>query len=282
MKLKISCLIACAVVSMVCGTAAQQVPDAATEAEVIGLPLTGDEAVAFLGSATVVGEPEYFDPVAITGPARVHLTDGKRTVRAVFKDENTLYPRFEFGDGRQVERLKDSYRHEIAAFELDRLLGLGLVPPCVERKLFGRTGSLCLWIEASRPEDERRDEGMVPPDEQAFRNQRREVRLFQQLIADLDFSNIRNIVVDDNFRVYKIDSSLAFDTDSGLIDQLDPGSYSLRFLDALESVDRADLDARLEPWLSKRQRKALWARRDKILDRAETLIAERGEAAVLY
>jgi hypothetical protein len=267
---------------MVCGTAAQQVSDAAEEGGVIGLPLTGDEAVAFLESASVVGEPEYFDAVAITGPARVRLSDGERTVRAVFKDEHTLYPEFRFGDGREVEKLEDSYRHEIAAFELDRLLGVGLVPPCVERKLLGRKGSLCLWIEASRPENERRDEGMVPPDEEAYRNQIREIRLFQQLIADLDFSNIRNIVVDDDFRAYKIDSSLAFDTDTGLIDQLDTGAYSHRLIEALKTLDRAELDAALEPWLTKRERKALWARRDAILDRAGTLIAERGEESVLY
>ena len=40
MKLKLNLVIACAAASMVCGTAAQQVSDAAEEGEVIGLPLT--------------------------------------------------------------------------------------------------------------------------------------------------------------------------------------------------------------------------------------------------
>ncbi len=278
MKLKIKIAVVGALV--VAAVVSAGAPESAET--VVGLPLHGDEAVSFLTTAEVVGEPEYFDPIAITGPARVHLSDGERTVRAVFKDENRVYLEFRFGDGREAKRVKDSYKHEIAAFELDRLMGLELVPPCVERKLFGRTGSLCLWIEASRTEDERRGEGLEPPDSEAFRNQRREVRLFQQLIDDLDYSNIRNMVVDDNFRIYKVDASFAFDTGLKPIARLDPDTYSRRLIEALESLDRAELDAALEPWLTKRQRKALWARRDAILDRVDTLIAERGAEAVLY
>lgn len=249
---------------------------------VVGLPLTGQEAVDFLRSAEVVGKPEKFDPVAITSPLRVRLTDGKHTLRAVFKDEDTLYPNFRYGDGREVERATDSYKHEIAAFELDLLMGLDLVPPCVERKIGSRKGSLCLWVEGSRPEDERRDKGLVPPDPEAFKGQMREIRLFQQLIADLDYSNIRNMVVDDDFRVYKVDSSMAFYSDSALLADLNSSHLSRRFLEALEALDKDEVTKKLKPWLLNVQSKTLWARRGKILKRADKLIAKNGEAAVLY
>lgn len=249
---------------------------------VIGLPLTGQKAVDFLRSAEVVGKPEKFDPVAITSPLRVRLTDGKNTFRAVFKDENTLYPNFRYGDGREVERATDSYKHEIAAFELDLLMGLDLVPPCVERKIGSRRGSLCLWAENSRPEDERREEGLEPPDPEQFKGQMREIRLFQQLIADLDYSNIRNLVVDDNFRVYKVDSSMAFDDDPALFAELNSSHLSRRFLEALEALDKDEVTKKLNQWLLKAQTKTLWARRDKILKRADKLIAKHGEDAVLY
>jgi len=205
MKLRINGLVVCAVLLTVCGTAAQETGNPPTASDVVGLPLTGDEAVAYLSSAEVTGQPEDFDPLAITGPVRVTLTDGSRTLRAVFKDEDTLYPEFRFGDGRVVERAKDSYKHEIAAFELDRLLGLDIVPPCVERRLFKRKGSLCLWIEGAMTEDVRREKGLEPPDPEGFKDDLREIRLFQQLIADLDYSNIRNLVVDANFKVYKVE-----------------------------------------------------------------------------
>ena len=80
----------------------------AADQAVGGLPLNGEEAVAFLRSAEVVGEPESFDTKAITAPVRVTLTDGKRTLRAIFKDEDTYHAGFKFGDGTEVQRVRDS------------------------------------------------------------------------------------------------------------------------------------------------------------------------------
>ena len=42
------------------------------------------------------------------------------------------------------------------------------------------------------------------------------------------------------------------------------------------------MNEKLEPWLVKVQRSDLWTRRDRILERAENLVAEHGEDAVLY
>ncbi len=42
------------------------------------------------------------------------------------------------------------------------------------------------------------------------------------------------------------------------------------------------LEDKLGEWLTLRQRRALLARRDLILEHAERLIVERGEAAVLF
>ena len=42
------------------------------------------------------------------------------------------------------------------------------------------------------------------------------------------------------------------------------------------------MDERLGPWLSKRERKSLWGRRDRILELADERVAEHGEEAVLY
>jgi hypothetical protein len=38
----------------------------------------------------------------------------------------------------------------------------------------------------------------------------------------------------------------------------------------------------LKPWLGKDQRSSLWERRNRILKRAERLIAEHGEEEILY
>jgi hypothetical protein len=162
------------------------------------------------------------------------------------------------------------------------MLALEMVPPCVERKLFSRKGSLCLWVEDAITEAERKERGIDPPDREAFNRQMYEVRLFQQLIADQDFSNIRNVLVDRHFRIYKVDSSMAFHAENALLDELDPPVYSRRFLTALESLDRAELEKRLKPSLLKSEIRSLWKRREQILERARKLIAEYGEDKILY
>ena len=255
----------------------------AEENEVVGLALTGQEAVEFLATAEVVSKPEDFDDLAITSPRRMELSDCQPKLRVIFKDENTLHRgTFRYGDGREVPMVKDSYLHEIAAYELDLLLGLDLVAPCVERKLFRRKGSVCLWVESSITEAERREQGLEPPNMKLWNQQVDMVHLFQQLISDQDFSNIRNLLVDSNFRIYKVDSSMAFHPEKALIDRLHPTKYPREFLTALENLDREQLDERLEPWLTNPQIKSLWERRERILERAQKLVAELGEDAVLY
>jgi hypothetical protein len=249
---------------------------------VVGVPLWGEEAVAFLTDAEIVGEPESFDEAAITGPTRVTLTDGNRTFRAVFKHEDTRYPEFRFSDGREVQQARDSYRHEIAAYELDRMLGLDIVPPCVGRKIGPVAGSLCFWVEGSMTEAERHERGLQSSDPVGYKEQLREIELFQQLIADLDYSDLRNLVVDERLRIYKVDSSMAFDADPDLLTGLYSSRLSRRLIRALEALDKKQMNERLKPWLHKDQCGSLWERRNRILKRAKQLITDYGEERTLY
>ena len=76
----------------------------------------------------------------ITNSSRVELRDGTRAVSAVFKTADTrVKSRYSFGT-ETVGLYRDTYRHEVAAYVLDTLLGFGLVPPVVERKIEGRRG----------------------------------------------------------------------------------------------------------------------------------------------
>ena len=252
-----------------------------TESEVIGLPLTGDEAVEFLHTAKVLGRPERFDSVAITDPVRVTLTDGTRTLRAVFKDEDTNHMIFHFADGKVLTGVKDSYRHEIAAYELDVLLGLGIVPPCVKRPIRRDTGSLCLWVENAMTEADRKRKKIRPPDIDDWNCQMFTIRLFHQLIWDPDYNNIRNILVDTNFKLYKVDSSMTFRTDPTLRNEKSLTRFSRSVLASLEALERSEVDARLGPWLNAKQLEALWARRVRLLELAREQIDARGATAVL-
>ena len=263
------------------GTAVAE--ETTVETTVVGLPLTGREAVEFLTTADVTSKPEDFDDLAITSPRRMELTKGDQTLRVIFKDENTMHRGiFQYGDGREVPMVKDSYLHEIAAYELALALGLDIVPPCVERKLYNRKGSLCLWVEDAMTLAEHKDRDLELPDGQLWNQQMYILRLFQQLISDQDFSNIRNILVDADFRIYKVDSSMAFYSESSLIKKLNPPMYSREFLTALELLERDQLDELLKSSLIKAEIRSLWDRRNRILERARKLIGEHGEDKILY
>lgn len=246
-----------------------------------GLPLEGEEAESFLSSAEVI-DIDTFDNKGITKPRRATLTAGEQTFRAVFKDVDEQLTRERDNRGRLILGLKDSYKHEIAAYELDKLLGLGMVPPCVERKIGKDVGALCMWVEDAMTETERRNVKKIePPDPQRWNDQMYVVRLFHQLTWDTDFNNISNLLIDGNWKLYKIDSSRAFRNDKKLRRGESLQRFSRRVLEALRGLEREEVETRLGPWLSKKQINGVLARRDAIVAIADRLVAERGEAAVL-
>jgi hypothetical protein len=245
-------------------------------------PLSSDEMAEFLRTAEVV-EVVDLKSKGITRPRKATLTDGRQTIDAVFKNVDEFHQKVQLSAGRTVFRLKDSYRHEIAAYELARLLDLDLVPATVERKIGGQTGSLTVWVYDSMTEWERAKVKMIPPPDPAdWNNQMHTVRLFLQLTWDTDYNNVSNLLIGPNWKIWKIDSSRAFLADKRLRREGTLTRFSRQVLAALEALTREQVDDRLGPWLESHQIKALWARRDRILKLAEKRIAERGEAQVLF
>jgi hypothetical protein len=243
-----------------------------------GLPLTGEEAEDFLRNAEIM-KVEEFETKGITEPQRAILTDGTIEARAVFKDVDEFHNKETLTSGRTVARLKDSYRHEIAAYEVDKMLGLGIVPPCVERKIKGKRGALCLWIEGAMTEWQRsREEFVQPPDVTAFNDQIHTIKLFMQLLWDTDYNNISKILVDSDWKLYKVDSSRAFRNDRTLRREEGLTRFSRSVLEKLAQIDPEQMRERLSPWLDKAQIKGLLARRQEILD----LVDKRGDAAAFY
>jgi hypothetical protein len=246
-----------------------------------GLPLTGEPAEAFLRTAEVVKKKSL--GLGITHSDQYTLSDGTRTIKAVWKtiDEFKRGVTSLEGGGVIVD-FADSWKHEVAAYELDKLIGLELVPPTVERK-FGRTvGSLQMWVEGAMTEADRKQKKVEPPDPQAWNEQMYKVRLLHQLTYNTDSRNIRNVLIDPSFRVYAIDSSRAFVGYGDLRSEKELARFSRSALDALKTLDRPTLDAKLGRWLSGPRIEGILKRRDKILGLARRRVQEQGEAAVLY
>ncbi len=242
--------------------------------------LTGDEAERFLSDARVVGKKAI--EIGVTRPQRLTLELDGRTAHGTWKTVDIYRPVMDFRDGRPPEiGFRDSWKHEVAAYELDKLLGLELVPPTVERRIVGDRGSLQLWIEDAMMEMERIERDLHAPDVAEWNRQIHHVRLLRQLTHDIDFNNIGNMLVAPGFRIWAIDFSRAFKTRRSLLAAGDLVRFSRRTLDRLAELDAQVLEQTMGRWLTKSQRQALLVRRDVILERARQLVAEQGEEEVL-
>ena len=139
------------------------------------------------------------------------------------------------------------------------------------------------WVDGAITEWERlKVKKLRPPDIEAWNEQMYTVRLFLQLIYDTDYTNINNLLVTPDWKIYKIDSSRAFRNFEELRREGSLEKFSRTVLESLRKLDRAELEKKLKPWLTKRQINALWIRRGLILDLAERRVAEEGEEAVLF
>jgi len=246
-----------------------------------GLPLQGQEAEAFLQTARVVSKEPI--GVGITHPDRLALEDGNRKARALWKTINEHKPGLQkLATGGSEFDFRDSYKAEVAAYELDKLLGLDLVPPTVERRIDGRVGSLQLWVEGAMTQLDRKQKGLEPPDVDRWNQQMHNVRLLHQLTYNTDHQNIRNVLMDSSFRVYAVDSSRAFHIQVELLTPGDLVRFSRSVLERMETLDRKTLKEHLGPWVGGMQIDSLLTRRDKILAIVKQRVAEKSEAEVLF
>jgi len=255
---------------------------AATPAARAETPPEAAAIEAFLRTAAVT-EREPLG-TGVTNSHRLTLEAGGVVRRAVWKTIDEYRPLRRFDDGGLPELgFRDTYRNEIAAWELDKLLELGLVPPTVERRVKGTRGSLQLFVEDTITEAERLERKVATPDPESFNRRMHTIRLWHRLIGDRDFQNVGNLLIGrGDFRLWSIDHSRAFQVDRTLIAPDDLERFSRSLLDRLRTLDVEVLRAAVGRWLSKRQIAALLERRDRILAIAELRVTERGEASVLF
>ncbi len=104
----------------------------------------------------------------------------------------------------------DSYKYNIAAYELAEMLGLDdMLPVYVERSWQGNPGSLSWWLPVKMDEEERIKQKITPPDPDAWNNQMYKIRVFDQLVYDND-PNLTNVLIGADFKIWRVDFSRAF------------------------------------------------------------------------
>jgi hypothetical protein len=206
-------------------------------------------------------------PIGVTKPKRAFFTPGGLAESGIVK-HLPMGVRAGFWE---------AYKSEIAAYQLDRLLGLDMVPVTVERRVDGELGSVQLWIMGAKVLKDVNQSACPKPLEWAKQVCRQ--RVFDNLIANID-RNAGNLLVDDDWNLILIDHSRAFASDKMPFEK-EMTRIDKEMFARLKALDEAGVMAHVRPWvLSDGQARAILKRRDKIVADFERLAQQRGEAAV--
>ena len=209
-----------------------------------------------------------------TAPWRINLDDGKIARQGHFKHVNRLRPSL---------FPADSYKYDIAAYELDKLLDLNIVPPIVEREIEGTKGSLQLFLEGIITENERKMKNIDPPDLKVFKNNLEVINIFENLVYDEDcLDPDDNLINMEDWRVWRVDFSMAFSLTPELIPGCKITRCSKKLYKNLQKLESEAVKAKLNPYLNDEEIEALLKRKNVITDTIQQLIKEKGEASVLF
>lgn len=288
----VGCAIICVALPLFCHTA-PDLPEATASVEpnerfegylfldADGQPLpfqTDEEIEQYLATASLVSKTKI--PVGVTDPMKFLLGKDGLRVNAVFKDINR-----EESKVRERSMLyltwRDWYGYDIAAYRLDRLLGLNRVPPVIERAIERHKGSVQIWLEGVITDTMRRDKDYKPPSIGRYNQQKEIMNVFDNLVANRD-SNLGNTLIDENWRLWFIDCSRCFGGSPDLLYPQSINQCERGLWDALRALDRSEVTESLSEYLSSREIDAIFIRRDKIVERIQALIDEYGEIHVVF
>ena len=205
----------------------------------------------------------------------VNLDDGGIKKRGFLKFTNNLRPK----------EPTDSYIYGLAAYELDKLLGLNIYPPVVERTVNGRKASLQILINRYLDEDERRLKDIIPPDPEKFFNALEEIKIFEYLVYDTALclqTDPQDVLITDEWKVWRVDLSEAFRPSPELIKGCEITRCSRKLYQNMQQIEDKKIRSKLKKYLNKDEMNALLKRKEMIIETLQKLIKEKGEEAVLF
>ena len=200
----------------------------------------------------------------VTGSLRATLTDGQLTHDAQIQTVDIS--KREFQGQRGVEfNFRDSWSFNIAAYKLDRMLGLNLVPVSVKRNWRTDNAAYTWWIDDVAMDEAERQKNRVAPGKPEFWNEQMQlVRVFDQLIYNTD-RNLGNLLIGKDWRIWPIDHTRAFRQINKLRNPDNLTRCDRQFLERMKQLDRASLKRELGDYLGDWDIDALLARRDLIV-----------------
>jgi hypothetical protein len=244
--------------------------------------LQGSDVEQFLRRARFVDREELGAGVTRSYKVTLQLDDQKQF--AVLKTIDQKKAGVTLNALGQEERdFQDSWKTEVAAYEMDKLLGLGMVPATIERQspYDNVPASLQLWVEAAMSEAKRREKSVIPTDAVSWSEQLSNMYLFDALIFNTD-RHPDNLLITDKFQVRLIDHSRSFRPNAELRNREELHRFSRKLITKIEGLTSAQLGDALGDYLTLQQMDGVMKRRQLILDLVQELVQERGERAVFF
>jgi hypothetical protein len=242
-----------------------------------------DEWEEYLKTAEITGQEQMQSREAVTNPYILQLEKNGVARQAIWKNP----------EGRMRGYL-EGWKWEIAAYRLNRYLGLNMVPPTVEKRFQGNRGSCQLWIDTWMSLKDKYEKNIsVPPIKVLHWNRALYLqRAFDNLIANVDRHQNQYLITED-WRMILIDHSRSFRTSKQYTTKLiydeknKEGSRIMKelpreFVEKLKSLDSEVIKNVVGEYLTDKEIEAVLLRRDLIIDWINKKIEEVGEDKVLY
>lgn len=211
----------------------------------------------------------------VTNSVRATMTDGTLThdvhIQTVDEQKTT-------GPGpRGLEvNFRDSWRYNVAAYRLDRLIGLNMVPVSVERNYRTKSAAYTWWVDdVLMDEKARLDKKIQPQSPGIWVETMQMVRVFDQLIYNVD-RNMGNLLITTDWHVWAIDHTRAFRLHKTLAKPEHVARCDRGVFERLKHLDKEVLERELGEYLTGWERDAVLARRDEIVK----IIEKAGEAGL--
>lgn len=245
-----------------------------------------EELEEFLLTAEIIDYKEIGE--GVTRPVRLFLNKGNVERSGVWKNPSGI-------QGGYLE----GWQYEIAAYRLDKLLGLNMIPPTVERVFRDQRGSLQLWVEKEYSLLQVMEKNIpLPssgPEADNWEKRKYISRVFDALIANEDRTQ-QNTLYTRDWRTILIDHSRSFRSEEKYTKHLLFGLNPLRvdsrplpfrklprvLVENIKALTFDSIKQAVGPYLTDKEIRAVLARKDLILKEIDEMIKVVGEDKILY
>jgi hypothetical protein len=245
-------------------------PHAAAPRAPLFSPASDAEMERFLKQAKVVKTKTASK--GVTNSTQATLSDGRTTHDAHIQIIDEYKREFRSQQGVEFD-FRDSWTFNVAAYKLDRLIGLNMIPVSVAGSYRSNRAAFTWWVDDVMMDEGGRLKKKVEPPEDKVRYWNQQIymmRLFDQLIYNID-RNLGNMLISNDWRLWPIDHTRAFRKQTTLKTPAQITRCDRAVFERLKTLDRDLLKKELGAYLDDGQIKSLLTRRDLIVAKLESI-----------